>query len=141
MKIIDVPQGTPEWFSARCGIPSSSNFDKIVTMDGKPSKQREKYLYKLAGERVSGITEESYTKGAMQRGKEMEDEARKLYTFHTGLEVQQVGFCITDDELSIYKPYPSEYSNAMPLLLCNLPLLLMYNLHGFSQTNTMFSKV
>jgi putative phage-type endonuclease len=97
MKIIDVVQGTEEWLEARRGIPTASNFDKIVTSKGEPSKQRTKYLYKLAGERISGTREESYTNVHMERGKEMESEARKLYEFHTGLEVEQVGFCLTDD--------------------------------------------
>jgi putative phage-type endonuclease len=96
MKIIDCVQGTPEWFSARCGIPSASNFDKIITMDGKPSKQRTKYLYQLAGERLAGKPEETYTNGAMQRGKELEAEARKLYQIVTGNEVQEVGFCLAE---------------------------------------------
>jgi len=94
MKIIDVIQGSPEWLFARCGIPSASNFDKIICLDGKPSKQREKYMFQLAGEMIIGKTEETYTNGVMQRGVEMEDEARKLYEFNSGNIVQQVGFCI-----------------------------------------------
>lgn len=94
MKIIDCQQGTPEWFEARLGIPTASNFDKLITTKGAASKQAEKYLYKLAGERVSGIIEETYQNGAMERGRELEDEARKLYEFHTDKEVEQVGFCL-----------------------------------------------
>ena len=94
MEIINVVQGTPEWFEARRGIPSSSNFDKIVTTAGKPSKQKEKYMYKLAGEKVSGISEETYQNATMQRGSEMEAEARQLYELTKGVEVQEVGFCI-----------------------------------------------
>jgi len=94
MKVIECVQGTPEWQLARCGVPSASNFDKIITLDGKPSKQREKYMFQLAGERIIGKTEETYTNGAMQRGVEMEDEARKLYEFNSGNIVQQVGFCV-----------------------------------------------
>lgn len=96
MRIFDCIQNTPEWHACRCGVPSASSFDCIVTTDGKPSKQRQKYLYKLAGERITGLAEETYTNGAMQRGKEMEAEARKLYTFHTGKEVAEIGFCLAD---------------------------------------------
>ena len=98
MKIINCVQGTPEWFQARCGIPSASNFDKIITTKSEPSKQAEKYLYKLAGERVSKTIEESYQNGAMLRGTEMEDEARKLYELVTDNVVEKVGFCVTDDD-------------------------------------------
>lgn len=96
MEIIYCEQGTPEWHAARCGKPTASSFDKIITLDGKPSKQREKYLYQLAGERAAGKAEETYTNGAMQRGREMEDEARKLYEFNYGIEVLRVGFCLSD---------------------------------------------
>jgi len=94
MKIVECQQRTDDWYDIRCGIPSASNFDKIITIDGKPSKQREKYLYQLAGEILLGRQEETYQNGAMQRGIEMEAEARQLYELITGQEVKQVGFCI-----------------------------------------------
>lgn len=100
MRVIDCIQGTPEWTAARRGVPSASAFDKIITTKGEPSKQRQKYLYQLAGECVSGIVEETYQNGAMLRGKEMEDEARQLYSLINGVEVQQVGFCVVDGDLA-----------------------------------------
>ena len=96
MKIIDCIQNSPEWFAAKCGIPSASNFDKLVTSQGKPSKQRTKYLYRLAGETITGISEETYQNKDMLRGKEMEVEARQLYQLVSGEEVQEVGFCLAD---------------------------------------------
>jgi len=99
MKIINCEQGTPEWHAARCGVPSASNFDRIITLDGKPSKQRQKYLYQLAGEKITGTAEEIYQNEAMQRGKQLEDEARKLYEMLTEKEVKQVGFCLNKNPL------------------------------------------
>ena len=96
MKEIQCEQRSDEWYSARCGVPTASNFDKIVTSTGKPSKQKEKYLYKIAGEYVSGKCEESYQNDAMIRGCEMEDEARKLYEMMTDFTVRKAGFCIGD---------------------------------------------
>jgi len=93
MEIINCDQGTEEWFAARCGIPSSSNFDKIVTTKGEPSKQAEKYGYKLAGEAIAGKAEETYKNSAMERGTILEDEARQLYQIVNDVEVEQVGFC------------------------------------------------
>jgi len=94
MNIIDCIQGTQEWLVARCGMPTASNFDKIITMDGKPSRQREKYLYQLAGEKIIGKPEETYKNDVMQRGQEMEVEARQLYELITGKVVKQVGLCV-----------------------------------------------
>ena len=96
MKILDVVQNSPEWFSARCGIPTASNFDKIITAKGEPSKQRTKYLYQLAGERITGIAEETYQNATMLRGIEMEVEARQLYSLITGQDVVEVGFCLAE---------------------------------------------
>ena len=93
MKIIDCVQGSPEWHAAKCGVPSASNFDKLLTADGKVSKQRTKYLYRLAGETITGIPENGYQSEAMLRGQELEAEARELYQLITGQEVKQVGFC------------------------------------------------
>lgn len=95
MKIIECEQGAPEWKAARCGIPTSSNFDKIVTTKGEPSKSREKYLLQLAGESITGVSEETYQNAAMQRGTEMEPEARQAYEFISGSEVKQVGIYLT----------------------------------------------
>lgn len=96
MKIIDVIQGTPEWFVARCGLPTASNFDKIVTMKGERSKQREKYLYQLSGEKIIGKPEETYSNVNMIRGQELEVEARQLYELMTSETVSQVGFCVAE---------------------------------------------
>ena len=98
MITVDCVQGTPEWFAARCGIPSASNFDKIVTSAGAPSKQAEKYMYQLAAERVTGRTEESYSNAAMERGKETEAEARALYEMLRDVKVEQVGVCYPDEK-------------------------------------------
>jgi putative phage-type endonuclease len=98
MKILDCLQGTPEWLDARKGIPTASNFCKIITPKGERSKQREKYLYKVAAEAISGIIEETYQNAAMERGILMEAEARKFYSMVNDVEVQEVGFCLSDDE-------------------------------------------
>jgi putative phage-type endonuclease len=96
MKILELEQRTDEWMQARLGIPTASNFDKIITTKGEPSKQAQKYMYRLAGERLSGTTEETYQNAAMQRGCELEDEARAFYSLINDVEVKQVGFCLSD---------------------------------------------
>lgn len=96
MRIIDVEQKTPEWFVARGGKPTASCFDQLLTTKGEQSKSRIKYMYKLAAERVSGVFEEGYQSAAMLRGNEIEEEARRFYEFTNGVEVQRVGFCVSD---------------------------------------------
>lgn len=101
MRIIQCEQGSAEWFRARAGIPTASSFDKIITTTGTRSKQREKYMFQLAGERIIGKPEETYTNAAMQRGKEMEAEARQNYEFIYGETVEQVGLCVTEGEMVV----------------------------------------
>lgn len=93
-EFIDCEQGTPEWFEARRGIPTASEF-AIVLAKGRgnaESKTRRTYLYKLAGEIITGEPAESYSNAHMERGKIMEAEARSLYVFMVDAEPDEVGF-------------------------------------------------
>jgi len=94
MKIIDCEQGSPEWFSARSGIPTASEFHTVMAKGkgGGESLTRKTYLLKLAGEIVTGEPMESFTNAHMERGKAMEDEARDLYSFMTDSDPLRVGF-------------------------------------------------
>lgn len=96
MQVHNCEQNTPEWFAVRLGVPSASNFDKIITLKGDPSKQSEKYLFKLAGEKVSGKQEDGYQNASMLRGIEIESEAKQMYELVKGVMVESVGFCTLD---------------------------------------------
>lgn len=98
MKIYEFPQRTDEWYEIRRGVPTASSFDKIVTTDGAPSKQRQGFLYHLAAEKASGLTEDKFQSQAMLIGVDREDTARKFYELVRGVEVKECGFCLTDDE-------------------------------------------
>lgn len=99
MKIITCDQGAPEWFEARKGIPTASEFATIIAKgkDGGASKTRRDYMLKLAGECLSGDLMESYSNAYMERGKAMEDEARQWYGFVNAIEPEQIGFVTNDD--------------------------------------------
>jgi len=97
MIIVDCPQNSPEWDQCRLGIPTASNFGKILTPTGKLSEQRRDYLYSLAGEAVSGRSEENFVSYRMKIAKEMEAESRMVYAMnHEDLDVYQVGFVYKD---------------------------------------------
>jgi hypothetical protein len=92
--IIDCAQNSDEWRRARMGIPTASSFDAIMT-PGKTAAQqktRQTYMYKLAGEIITGQPMDHVVTYDMQRGHDMEPEARDLYTFQTGAELTRVGF-------------------------------------------------
>jgi len=98
MVIIDCIQGEEQWFSEKAGKPGASNFDKIITTKGEPSKSAKKYLYQLAGESLTGLKAESYQNAAMLRGIELEPKARSLFELVHDVEVKQVGLCYPDEQ-------------------------------------------
>jgi hypothetical protein len=97
--IHDFEQYTPEWYAVRLGIPTASGFDSIFTATGKESTSADTYMHKLLAEWLTGKAEEGYTNAHMERGKELEAEARSYYEFATDAAVRQVGFISTDDGL------------------------------------------
>lgn len=98
MIVIDCEQGGEQWFAEKAGKPSASNFDKVVTTKGEPSKQAKKYLYQLAGESITGLKAESYQNASMLRGIELEPQARSLFELIHDVEVKQVGLCYPDEQ-------------------------------------------
>jgi hypothetical protein len=100
LQIFDCEQGSEEWFAARAGIPTASEFHTVMAVGkhGGKSLTRVDYLNKLAGEILTGEPMSSYSNGDMERGKLMEDEARDLYAFQTGAELYRVGFIRSGDK-------------------------------------------
>ena len=96
MRIIECDQGSPEWFKARAGMPTASEFATVMASGrgGGDSKTRRTYMLKLAGELITSEPMESYSNVHMDRGKAMEDEARNLYAFMSDAEPIRVGFII-----------------------------------------------
>ena len=101
MKILDVVQGSPEWLRARLGIPTASQADRIITPRTlKASAQAATYRNQLLAEWVCGYPIDwSGSSQWMERGTELEAEARAAYELEMGVDVQQVGFLLADDGL------------------------------------------
>jgi hypothetical protein len=89
-------QGSAEWFAVRAGMPTASEFSTVMAngKGGAESKTRRTYMLKLAGEILTGEPMESYSNAHMGRGKVMEDEARRFYSFMHDAEPEQVGFIV-----------------------------------------------
>jgi len=92
----DVAQYSQEHDRLRLGIPTSSNFHKIITPQGKPSKQWREYACVLIAERLLHRKLEFYNSPAMERGLIVEAEAADWYEFDQDVTVQRAGF-ITDE--------------------------------------------
>lgn len=99
--LLNCEQGSEAWHQARLGIPTASQFDRIVTASGTASKQATGYLAELLAEHITGQTGDSYQSADMQRGVELEPAARACYELETGHDVEQVGGVYLDDSKTI----------------------------------------
>jgi hypothetical protein len=90
IEIIDCEQNSEEWYAARAGIPTASEFGTVMAKG--EGKTRRTYMYKLAGQIITGEAAQGYTNADMERGHEMEPDARRSYAFMTDVEPQLVGF-------------------------------------------------
>ena len=101
MQILTMEQGSPEWFAVRLGLVTSSKFSDVMAK-GKgsaPSKTRETYMKELACERITGKVQESYSNAWMQRGTELEPQARAMLELDKGIDVIQVGFIKLNEDI------------------------------------------
>lgn len=98
MIIHEVEQGTAEWLFLRLGIPTTSEFGKIITPTGKKSTQADGYANKLAAEFFVEGQVDDFCTAWMERGKELEPKAAGFYEFVNGVKTVPVGFVTNDDK-------------------------------------------
>lgn len=97
MRIVNIEQGSQEWLDTRKGLVTGSRFKDVVTpAKGELSKSSKSYMYELVAERM-GATVNFYQNEHMQRGNELEPDARTAYEFVKDAVVEQVGICIHDN--------------------------------------------
>ena len=102
---LDVQQGSPEWAHARLGIPTASEFSRILTPKTlRPSESAVGYHNELLAEWLLGEPLESGDDGFMRRGHVLEEDAVRYYEFERGLDVDRVGFVLRDDRRSGCSP-------------------------------------
>lgn len=94
-----VQQGSDAWLHLRLGIPTASNFHKIVTPKKcELSKGSIDYALRLVAERLLNATSESSIQNPwMERGKDLEPMAVQQYEFTQDVLTVPVGFITTDD--------------------------------------------
>jgi hypothetical protein len=97
VKIFMFAQYSPDWARVRSGIPTASQFGRIMTPAKRQySAQARAYALELLDQKHRGFSRDAHCSPEMQHGLDTEPEARAWYAFDTGLDVQQVGFCLTD---------------------------------------------
>lgn len=87
----DIDQNSDAWKAIRCGIITASKF-QVLMVKNDTKAGRSTYLHQLAGEIITGEPMASFTNVHTERGHEQEGDARDLYVFNTGNQVERVGF-------------------------------------------------
>lgn len=96
----EVVQQSPDWFRMRLGLATASCFDKIITpKTGALSKSADKYAAALLGEIITGESAEKFQSYWMERGAQMEADARSQYEAITELTLASGGF-VTNDNMT-----------------------------------------
>lgn len=99
MQVLAFPQRSPEWYSARRGIPTASEFGNIITAKkGDYAAASDSYINALIDELVRPLSVEAFQGNRHTlRGEALEPDARGLYAFEHDVDPQEVGFILNDD--------------------------------------------
>lgn len=97
MKVIHkVQQKSPEWNELRIKHPLTASEAQAI---GNQGKGLETLCRNKLAEKYSSAEKDGYTNNNIDRGVELEPQAREIYELETGNKVEVVGF-VTDDEIS-----------------------------------------
>jgi putative phage-type endonuclease len=95
--IHEIEQNTDEWMQLRMGRVTASNFATVMANEGKAfGKPALDYAIKVAIESKTQRNIEGFTNEWMERGKQLEEDARRLYESMTFTKVLPGGIAVTD---------------------------------------------
>lgn len=141
MIIHEVEQRSPEWYALRTGIPTASEFSKLITSTGVRSKSLEGYALTLAGEMFAGKPLDVFEGTAWtERGRELEAEAISLYGFANDKALLPVGFVTTDAKSAGCSPDALVNGDGMVEVKClkaenHIKAILYYQKNGTCPTD------
>lgn len=88
----DIEQNTPAWDDVRRGNWTASSAAKI--MGGLETQGLKDLIKDVAWGRAIGNTDRGFSGRSMERGHELEPEAREQFAFERDCEIEQVGFVL-----------------------------------------------
>lgn len=99
MIFYDIEQGSDDWIKLKRGIPTASEFSKIITpAKGDYSASAKPYMLRLLAEKMLGETLHDISGlPAVDRGKALEPQATLAYEIETGISTLRGGFGLSDD--------------------------------------------
>lgn len=111
----NITQGTPEWFAIRAGKLTASNAQAI----GNSGKGLDTLILETMSECFSTAKRENYTNDEIERGRELEYQARELYSLEKGVTVKQVGFVELDEYIGVSPDGLVENDGLVEFKCCN----------------------
>lgn len=98
MIIHEVSQGSLEWLNLRAGMPTASQFHRVITPKrAARSEQMEDFINDLVAERFMGRPLATADMPWMKEGTAREPESAAYYSFIRDVELETVGLITTDD--------------------------------------------
>lgn len=94
-----VVQGSDAWLRLRMGMPTASEFERVIQpkkWEPTKSETRRAYLVYLLTELVLDCPLANVTTAAMQHGHDWEAKARVAWEMLTGIDAEPCGFCTND---------------------------------------------
>ena len=90
----EIEQYSDEWWELRRGRFTGSTADKIITPTGRESSQYKAEIGRLIAEKmgIQDVDRDNFSSFWMDRGSEMEQEARAWLAVETGQDIQEIGF-------------------------------------------------
>lgn len=97
-----MPQGSSDWFRVRRGVVTASDIDALITPEWKPRTGEgvKTYLCQKIAERLTPMEPDEHWSApswAADQGQILETLALPWFEFETGLAVERIGFCLSDD--------------------------------------------
>lgn len=95
-KLYHCPQYSEAYEQLKFGLPTSSNFNHIITPSGYSSESWMDYACHLIAERCLGRKVDTYQSRDMEHGLMMEADAADFYSSLRKVELQTIGFISND---------------------------------------------
>ena len=121
MRAIHCEQGSREWFELRLGLPTASQFKRIVTPTGKKSGQWDGYLGDLLAEWALGEPAHDFDTEWIERGRALEPEAFSYYGVVQDVTPTKIGFCLHDSGCAGCSPDGLVGEDGLLELKCPMP--------------------
>lgn len=96
----DIEQGSAKWLAARAGIPTASDFGKLMKLDFTPrtGEMPATYLMTKVAEKYLGRPIQSFGAWATEQGNVLEEKAWPALAWELDKPIDRVGLCTTDDK-------------------------------------------